>query len=116
MIPFLSAFQYLLDLLPSVLDDDRFEIGYIERIGYDSNLVNMWIAFESIDGMLYDHFSRYLEELLGSGQSQAATDSSCQYDCYILFHCINRNVMLQKYELIASLQHSGWEKVAYLLG
>ena len=44
------------------------------------------------------------------------TDSSCQYDCYILFHCINRNVMLQKYELIASLQHSGWDKVAYLLG
>jgi hypothetical protein len=24
--------------------------------------------------------------------------------------------MLQKYELIASLQHSGWDKVAYLLG
>ena len=67
MIPFLSAFQYLLDLLPSVLDDDRFEIGDIERIGYDSYLVNMWIAFESIDGVLHDHFSRYLEELLGSG-------------------------------------------------
>ena len=116
MIPFLSAFQYLLDLLPSVLDDDRFEIGDIERIGYDSYLVNMWIAFESIDGVLHDHFSHYLEELLGSGQSQTATDSSCQYDYYILFHCINRNVMLQKYELIASLQHSGWDKVAYLLG
>ena len=78
VVAFLATLENLLHLLPSVSEHDILDVGNIEGVGNDGNLLNVWILFEGVNGVFDDHFSGHFKKLLWGAEAQSATYAAGQ--------------------------------------
>ena len=78
VVAFLATLENLLHLFPSVSEHDILDVGNIEGVGNDGNLLNVWILFEGVNGVFDDHFSGHFKKLLWGAEAQSAAYAAGQ--------------------------------------
>ena len=71
VVTLFATFEYFLYLMPLVAQDNILEVAYKHRVCHNSYLVDMLIALEHVDSVLYHHFACHLKELFRCRHSEA---------------------------------------------
>lgn len=102
-VALLASLQYLFHFFPPVAQHDVFNIGHVNGVRHNGNLVDVRVALKGVDGVFDDHLAGHLEKLFGCAQAQTAANAAGQHNGYVANHIREECCYFTKQVFVACL-------------